>query len=188
MIVQHLHHFCQLMKHNCTLCQGASVLTQQVLLNRITSHQKAKIIHMLKFIQVAQQKPACILLHLMIMNFKFVQPKEHVTREIQQCQLYLCRLTQLLMNRLKDQLPFHRLLDSSSVATELPDNSEQPFLLDMSNWQRDSTKFGIVFTGPNGETLLPPNSFARLDSYVNELMQSEYLYLTKNCFTLIQKT
>ena len=108
MIVQHPHHVCQLMKHNCTLCQGASVLTQQVLLNRITSHQKAKIIHMLKFIQVAQQKPACILLHLMIMNFKFVQPKEHVTREMQQCQPYLCRLTQLLMNRLKAQLPFHR--------------------------------------------------------------------------------
>ena len=80
------------------------------------------------------------------------------------------------------------VLDSSSIVTELPDNSEQPFLLDMSNWQRDSTKFGIVFTGPNGETLLPPNSFARLDSYVNELMQTEYLCLTKNCFTLIQKT
>ena len=80
------------------------------------------------------------------------------------------------------------VLDSSSIVTELPDNSEQPFLLDMSNWQRDSTKFGIVFTGPNGETFLPPNSFARLDSYVNQLMQSEYLYLTKNCFTLIQKT
>ena len=44
---------------------------------------------MLKFIQVAQQKPTCILLHLMRMNFKFVQPKEHVTREIQQYQLYL---------------------------------------------------------------------------------------------------
>ena len=80
------------------------------------------------------------------------------------------------------------VLDSSSIIAELPDNSEQYFLLDMSNWQRDSTKFGIVFTGPNGETFLPLNSFARLDSYVNELMQSEYLYLTKNYFTLIQKT
>ena len=34
MIVKHLHHFCQLKKHNCTLCQGASVLILQVLLNR----------------------------------------------------------------------------------------------------------------------------------------------------------
>ena len=79
------------------------------------------------------------------------------------------------------------VLDSSSIVTELPDNSEQPFLLDMSNWQRDSTKFGIVFTGPNGETFLPPNSFARLDSYVNELMQSEYLYLTKIVSHLYKK-
>ena len=78
------------------------------------------------------------------------------------------------------------VLDSSSIVTELPDNSEQPFLVDMSNWQRD-LKFGIVYTGPNGETFLPPNSFARLDSYVNELMQSEYLYVTKNCFTLYKK-
>ena len=65
-------------------------------------------------------------------------------------------------------------LDSSSIMTELPENPDQYFLLDMSQWQKDSTQFGTVFTGPNGETFLPPYSFAKLDTFTNELMQSEY--------------
>ena len=65
-------------------------------------------------------------------------------------------------------------LNSSSILTELPSNPNPSFLLDMSNWRRDLTQFGTVHTGPNGETFLPPASFARLDSYLNELSQSEY--------------
>ena len=55
-------------------------------------------------------------------------------------------------------------LNSSSILTELPSNPNPSFLLDMSNWQRDFMQFGTVHKGPNGETFLPPASFARLDS------------------------
>ena len=63
---------------------------------------------------------------------------------------------------------------SPKIFKELPDNVKEPFLLDMSSWQRDSTRFGTVFTGPNGETLLPPHTFAKLDTLVDELSQSKY--------------
>ena len=98
--------------------------------NTIAHYAKVLLFWYCKFYWTDQQKPTCILQHLMRMNFKFVQPKEHVTREIQQCQLYL----------------------------------------------RDSTKFDTVFTGPSGEIFPPPNSFPKLDSYVNELMQSELFW------------
>ena len=68
-------------------------------------------------------------------------------------------------------------LNSSGIITELPvfpGNRTSGFLLNMSDWQTDNTLFGTVFTGPNGETFLPPSSFARLDSFMNNLMWSKY--------------
>ena len=59
-------------------------------------------------------------------------------------------------------------LNSSGIITELPvfpGNRTSGLLLNM---------FGTVFTGPNGETILPPSSFARLDSFINNLMRSKY--------------
>ena len=158
------------MKHNCTLCQGASVLILQVLLNRITSHQKAKIIHSQDHthVEIHSSCPAETNLHF----------STFYENEFQICTAQgACYQRNTVMSAVSVQTDSvvdgsvdrttsfsQTVLDSSSIITELPDNSEQSFLLDMSNWQGDLTKFGIVFTGPNGETFLPPNSFARLDS------------------------
>ena len=49
-------------------------------------------------------------------------------------------------------------------------------------------RYREVFTGPNGETFLPPKSFAKLDSYVNELMQSEYLISDEKLFHTYTET
>ena len=65
---------------------------------------------------------------------------------------------------------------SPRIFKEMPDKVKELFLLDMSSWQPDSTRFGTVFTGRNGETLLPPHTFAKLDTLVDELSQSKYQY------------
>ena len=61
---------------------------------------------------------------------------------------------------------------SPKIFKELPNNAKEPFPLHMSSWQRDSTRFRTVFTGHNGEMLLSPHTFAKLDTLIDELSKS----------------
>ena len=61
---------------------------------------------------------------------------------------------------------------SPKIFKELPENVKEPFPLHMSSWQRDSTRFRTVFTGHDGETLLSPHTFAKLDTLADELSKS----------------
>ena len=61
---------------------------------------------------------------------------------------------------------------SPKIFKELSGNVKEPFPLHMSSWQRDSTRFRTVFTGHDGETLLSPHTFAKLDTLVDELSKS----------------
>ena len=61
---------------------------------------------------------------------------------------------------------------SPKIFKELSDNVKEPFTFHMSSWQRDSTRFHTVFTSHDGEKLLSPHTFAKLDTLVDELSKS----------------